>query len=174
MDTIDSTPAQWGESQQRTVTWHDPAMVAEAGRTLAGIDFLKAIRDGELAPPPMAALMGFELVEVGEGEVRFATTPDASVYNPLGMVHGGLVATLLDSALGCAVHTTLPVGVAHASVEIKVNFLRSISSDTGRITAHGWVTKPGRRIAFSEGDVRDEAGKVLATASSTIIILPGD
>jgi uncharacterized protein (TIGR00369 family) len=174
MDTIDGTTGQWGEPQQHTISYYDPAVVAEAGRTLAGIDFLRAIKDGELPPPPMAALMGFELVEVAEGEVRFATTPDASVYNPLGMVHGGLVATLLDSALGCAVHTTLPAGTAHASIEIKVNFLRSISATTGRITAHGWVTKPGRRVAFSEGDVRDEAGKVLATASSSIIILPGD
>ena len=174
MDTIDSTTGRWGEPQQRTVTWHDPAAPAVAARSLAGIDYLRAIIAGDVPPPPIAALMGFDLVDVAEGEAWFATTPDASVYNPLGMVHGGMAATLLDSALGCAVHTTLPVGRVHASIEIKVNFLRPISSTTGRIVAHGRVTKPGRRVAFSEGDLRDADGKILATASSSIVILPGD
>jgi uncharacterized protein (TIGR00369 family) len=174
MDTIDTAADRWGTPQQRTVTWHDPLTAAEAGRTMTGRAYLAAIKDGDIPPPPIAALMGFDLVAIGDGEAWFAMTPDASVYNPLGMVHGGMVATLLDSALGCAVHTTLPAGTAHASIEIKVSYLRSISQTTGRITAHGWVTKPGRRVAFAEGDVRDPDGKVLATASSSIAVMAGE
>jgi uncharacterized protein (TIGR00369 family) len=174
MDTIDSPRADWGEPQHRTVTWHDPVAAAEAGRALSGLDYLNAILAGTLPPPPIAALMGFDVDRVAEGEAWFSVTPDASVYNPIGMVHGGMVATLLDSALGCAVHTTLPVGVGYASIEIKVNYLRAVTAASGRLVAHGWVTKPGRRVAFAEGDVRDGAGKVLATASSSLAIMGAD
>ena len=170
MTATDRPITAWGEQQQRTVTWHDPVRSAEAGRALAGLDYMNAVIDGTLPPPPIAALMGFDIDRVTEGEAWFSVTPDSSVYNPIGMVHGGMVATLLDSALGCAVHSTLPVGVGYASIEIKVNYLRAVTAASGRLVAHGWVTKPGRRVAFAEGDVRDAAGKVLATASSSLAI----
>jgi uncharacterized protein (TIGR00369 family) len=132
------------------------------------------MQSGEVPAPPIARLMGFDLREVGEGEVTFVGTPDESVYNPIGMVHGGYVCTLLDSALGCAVHTTLPAGVAYTSIEIKVNDLRAVHVDAGELRIRGRVTKPGRRVAFADGDVRDASGKVLATAqSSRLIIAPG-
>jgi len=172
MDTIDTpAAASWGEPQQRTVTWHDPVATAAVGRTMTGRAYLEAMIAGELPPPPILAVLGFTLDKIDDGEAWFSTVPDSSVYNPVGMVHGGLVATLLDSALGCAVHSTLPANTAHASIEIKVSYLRPISAGTGRITAHGWVTKPGRRVAFADGDVRDGAGKILATASSSIVII---
>jgi uncharacterized protein (TIGR00369 family) len=132
------------------------------------------MQSGEVPAPPIARLMGFDLREVGEGEVTFVGTPDESVYNPIGMVHGGYVCTLLDSALGCAVHTTLPAGVAYTSIEIKVNYLRAVHVDAGELRIRGRVTKPGRRVAFADGDVRDASGKVLATAqSSLLIVAPG-
>lgn len=97
--------------------------------------------------------------------------PDESHYNPIGSVHGGFFATVLDSACGCAVHTTLPTGVGYTSLEIKVSFLRPITADTGKVTAHGWVTKRGKGVAFAEADIRDQDGRVLATASSTCLVI---
>jgi uncharacterized protein (TIGR00369 family) len=163
---------RWGVEHSKTVTWHDPFAAAKAGAKLSGLEHLRALIRGELPPPPIATLMGFTLISADTGDVQFACTPDESVYNPIGLVHGGLVCTLLDSVAGCAVQSTLPVGVGYTSVEIKVNYLRGVHANSGRLVAHGWVTKPGRRIAFAEGDVRDADGKVVATASSTCLIMP--
>ncbi|MFY7069232.1 PaaI family thioesterase [Nocardiopsis changdeensis] len=167
----DSTPAPgaWGEPREKTVTWYDPKVVAAGREGLTGAGHLRAMAGGELPPPPIAALMGFDLVSVGEGEIVFTGTPDDSVYNPLGIVHGGYVCTLLDTVAGCAVQTTLPAGSGYTSIEIKVNYLRPVTAGT-TLTARGWVPKPGRRVAFAEGDVRDESGKVVATASSTCLV----
>jgi uncharacterized protein (TIGR00369 family) len=157
--------------RSRTVTWHDPLESAARAATLSGIEAMRAVMSGELPPPPIAQLMNFAITEVGDGDVRFATTPDESLYNPIGMVHGGLVCTLLDSVLGCAVHTTLPAGVGYTSIEIKVSYLRPVHAHSGEIVAHGWVTKPGRRVAFAEGDVRDGDGRLLASGSSSLLII---
>jgi uncharacterized protein (TIGR00369 family) len=166
-----SAPAAWGEPRSRSVTWYDPLATAAAGRRLPGREFLQAIADGTLPPPPIASLLDFRIVEVGDGEVRFAITPDESAYNPLGLVHGGLVCTVLDTVAGCAVHTTLPTGVGFTSIEIKVSYLRPIHADSGELSSRGWVTKPGRRVAFAEGDVRDADGRLLAAASSSVLIM---
>lgn len=161
-------------TREKTITWEDPLATAAAGAGIPGIEFMRKVASGEIPAPPIARLMGFGIGEVGEGEVTFVGTPDESVYNPIGMVHGGYVCTMLDSALGCAVHTTLPPGVAYTSIEIKVNYLRPVHADAGELRVRGWVTKPGRRVAFADGDVRDASGKVLATAqSSLLIIAPG-
>jgi len=169
-----TTPAAAAPAvREKTITWEDPMATAAAGTTLPGIEFMRKIAAGEIPAPPIARLMGFDIGEVREGEVTFVGTPDESVYNPIGMVHGGYVCTMLDSALGCAVHTTLPAGVAYTSIEIKVNYLRPVHANTA-LRVRGWVTKPGRRVAFADGDVRDADGKVLATAqSSLLIIAPG-
>jgi uncharacterized protein (TIGR00369 family) len=167
----DPTSNGWGDPRSRTVTWHDPHPIAEAGREMAGREHLLAIADGTLPPPPIASLFGFEIIEIGNGEVWFAVTPDESVYNPIGMVHGGLVCTLLDTVLGCAVQTTLPAGTGYTSIELKVSYLRPVHSHTGKLTAHGWVTKPGRRVAFAEGDVRDPEGKLLAAATGSALVI---
>jgi uncharacterized protein (TIGR00369 family) len=127
---------------------------------------------GSIPPPPIGQLIGMRLVEVSEGSATFVCDPNESHYNPIGTVHGGLVCTLLDSALGCAVHSTLPQGQGYTSLEIKVNYLRPVRSDSGELTCVGTVTKPGSRVAFAEGIVTDRAGKVIATASGTLLVFP--
>ena len=116
---------------------------------------MEAIRDGLLPPAPIAMLMQFDIRALEEGRVEFGCTLDESVYNPIGVVHGGLVCTLLDTVAGCAVHTTLPAGVAYTSIELKVNYLRAVHATSGPLTAIGRVVKPGRRVAFAEGEVLD-------------------
>src|SRR5689334_7690012 len=106
----------------KTITWQDPRPSAAAALQLSGMEFLTKMVSGEVAPPPIAATLGFELVEVRDGEAFFEITPDDSHYNPIGVVHGGLALTLLDSAAGCAVHSTLPLGLAYTSLETKVSF----------------------------------------------------
>jgi uncharacterized protein (TIGR00369 family) len=116
--------------------------------------------------------MNLEAVSAEVGRVEFRCTPDESHYNPIGTVHGGFVCTVLDSVLGCATQTTLPKGQGYTSLEIKVNYLRGLSSDSGELTAVGRVTKPGKRAAFAEGEVRDSEGRLVATASSTLLVFP--
>lgn len=164
----------WGEPRSRTVTWWDPLISARGMRGLNGREFLQAMIDGRLPPPPINGLMRMTAVSVGEGTVEFRCLPDESAYNPIGLVHGGLVCTLLDSVAGCAVHTTLPSGVGYTSLEIKVSFLRPVRHGQGELAAVGRVTKPGRRAAFAEGEVRDGDGRLIATASSTCLIFPLD
>ena len=114
--------------------------------------------------------MGITALE--EGRVEFSCELDESVYNPIGVVHGGLVCTLLDTVAGCAVHTTLPAGVGYTSIELKVNYLRAVHATSGPLTAIGRVVKPGRRVAFAEGEVLDAAGRTVATASSSLLVFP--
>jgi uncharacterized protein (TIGR00369 family) len=160
----------WGATSSKTLTWHDPAALRAAGATLAGREFLQAILDGRLPPPPMAVLIDSELVSIGEGEVVFRCKPDESTYNPLGMVHGGLLCTLLDTAAGCAVQTLLPAGAGYASIEIKVSFLKPLRATTGEIKAHGLALKVGRRIAFAEAHARDQSGELVGHATTSLAI----
>ncbi|HVK34419.1 MAG TPA: PaaI family thioesterase [Microlunatus sp.] len=118
-------PAEWGDERRREITWHDPTVGAAAGRGLAGRDYLTAMIEGRLPPPPIAQTLGFTLSRIADGEVWFTCEPHESHYNPIGLVHGGLVCTLLDSALGCAVHTQLPAGVGYTAIEIKVSYRRA-------------------------------------------------
>jgi uncharacterized protein (TIGR00369 family) len=164
--------ADWGEPRSRTVRWHDPAITALGALERSGLQTMEAIRDGELPAPPIAMLMQFDIVELAEGRVEFSCVLDESVYNPIGVVHGGLVCTLLDTVAGCAVHTTLPQGMAYTSIELKVNYLRAVHATSGPLTAVGTVVKPGRRVAFAEGEVRDAAGRVVATATSSLLVFP--
>ena len=161
----------WGEPRSKTVTWHDPAATAAgmAGRT--GLEFLQAIAAGELPGAPIASLFAFRIVSVAEGEVVFACTPDDAAYNPIGVVHGGLVCTLLDSVGGCAVQTTLPAGVGYTSIEISVRYLRPVHAGT-ELTATGRVVKPGRRVAVAEADVRDAQGRLVASAVTSCLVFP--
>lgn len=160
----------WGTPRSRTINWHDPGIAAAQLPRMAGLDYLQAILDGELPPPPMAMHFQTLISAVAPGEVEFRCTPDESAYNPLGSVHGGLVCTLLDSVVGCAVHTTLPAGVGYTSLEIKVSYLRAIYGDSGELRAVGRVTKPGKRAAFAEGEVRDAEDRLVATATSTCLV----
>jgi uncharacterized protein (TIGR00369 family) len=155
-----------------TISWSDPRPSAAAARELSGLEFLTRMAAGEFPQPPIAGRLGFRLAELSEGDAVFEIVPDDSHYNPIGVVHGGVALTLLDSAAGCAVHSTLPVGLAYTSLETKVNFLRAITLETGLLRAHGWVTKPGKRAAFAEADLRDADGALYATASSTCLVFP--
>lgn len=170
----DSTPAAWGAPRSKNITWFDPMRTAASLAELTGRQALQAVADGTVAPPPIASHFGFEISRVGDGEVEFSCTPDESAYNPIGLVHGGLVCTLLDTVIGCAVHSTLPARVGYTSIELKVNYLRPVHGHTGILTARGWVTKPGRRVAFAEGEVRDAAGKVVATGTGSCLVMPPD
>jgi uncharacterized protein (TIGR00369 family) len=137
-----------------------------------GLTFLRAVRDGEAPPAPIGVLMKFSLAEIDEGRVVFVATPDARVYNPLGTVHGGYVCTLLDSCMGCAVHSTLKAGLGYTSVELKVNFVRPLSEATGEVRAEGRVLSAGRQIATAEGRLVDARGRLLAHGTTTCLIFP--
>jgi uncharacterized protein (TIGR00369 family) len=150
--------ADWGPERSRTVTWHDPSEAARVGLSMSGIDYLQAMVDKELPPPPITGLMQMDLVEVEPGRVVFTCRPDESAYNPIGAVHGGLVCTLLDSVAGCALHSTLPQGRGYTSVEIKVSYLKAVRAGSGLLTAVGTVVKAGSRVGFTEGVVTDESG----------------
>ena len=132
-------------ARTKLISWQDPAALAAVGAELCGREFLEAIVDRRLPPRPIARLIGAELVSVGDGEALFRCTPDESTYNPIGMVHGGLLCTLLDSAAGCAVHTRLPAGAGYGTIEIKVSFLEPLHADAGEIEvcASDAVVAPG-------------------------------
>src|SRR5918998_2707072 len=168
----DAVPTSWGDPRSRTVTWYDPMVTAAGARERSGLETLEAIRDGVLPPAPIGALVQMDVVAVEEGRVEFGCTVDESVYNPIGVVHGGLVCPLLDTVAGCAGHPTLPQGVGYTSIELKVTYLRAVTQTSGPLTAVGTVVKPGRRVAFAEGQVLDAAGKVVATASSSLLVFP--
>jgi uncharacterized protein (TIGR00369 family) len=139
---------------------------------MTGLELLRAIAAGEAPGAPIGELMGFAPVEAEEGRVVFAAVPGPDHYNPLGVVHGGLAATLLDSAMGCAVHTTLPEGVGYTTLELKVNYTRPITTDTGRIVCEGLVLHRGGRVATAEGRViAEQTGKLLAHGTTTCLIL---
>lgn len=137
-----------------------------------GRELLQAMADGRVPQPPMAGALSFQLTGVGEGRCVFTGTPNTQFYNPLGTIHGGWIATLLDSCMGCAVHTTLEAGLAYTSLEIKVNFVKAVTAATGDVRAEGTVTSRGRRIATAEGRLIDSAGRVLALGTTTCLIFP--
>ena len=167
-----SAPAAWGQPRSRTVTWYDPLVTAAGALERSGLETLEALRDGVLPPPPIVPLVQMDLVAVEEGRVEFSCLVDESVYNPIGVVHGGLVCTLLDTVAGCAVHSTLPRGTGYTSIELKVTYLRAVTADSGPLRAVGRVIKTGRRVAFAEGEVLDAAGRSVATASSSLLVFP--
>lgn len=157
-------------TRERSITWEDPGPGTVKGLSMPGIEYMQAVMKGELPGPPIAATLQFDLVEAEVGRAVFTCTPDESVYNPIGAVHGGLVCTLLDSAAGCALHTTLPRGKGYTSVEIKVNYLKAVRADSGLLTATGTVVRAGSRVGFTEATVVDGSGTLVATASSTLLI----
>jgi uncharacterized protein (TIGR00369 family) len=169
-----STAAPPGATRSRTLSWRDPSETAAIGASMTGIEYMKALAAGELPPPPIAVLMNMAPIELEPGRVLFAGYPGEEHYNPIGVVHGGYAATLLDSALGCAVHTTLPAGVGYTSLGIEAKFVRPISRDTGRVLCSAEVLHRGRRQATAEASLRSaQSGKLLAHGTSTCMILGG-
>jgi uncharacterized protein (TIGR00369 family) len=153
------------------VTWDDPLAAFDAGKNLAGIDYMKEMIAGRIPGPPIMHLMGFRLVEVGDGLAVFECQPGEQHYNPIGVVHGGLAMTLLDSAMGCCVHTRLPAKTGYTTLEAKVNMVRAITAKTGVIRATGKVIHFGSKTATAEGRIEDSQGKLYAHGTTTCIIL---
>lgn len=158
-------------ARSKTVSWEDPSISAAAMASMSGRELLQAMIDGQLPRPPIAALFGAKLVSIGEGSARFECTPDESTYNPIGLVHGGLLCTLLDSAAGCAVHTMLGPGVGYSTIEIKVSFLAAVRADSGTIEAEGRVLRLGRQVAFAEAHARTAAGKLVGHATTSLAVM---
>ena len=140
-------------------------------KAMSGLNFLSAIKDGELPAPPIAGTLDFALVEVEKGRAVFRGTPGRAHYHPLGSVHGGWFATLLDSCMGCAVHSTLPAGAGYTTLEFKINLVRAVTTETGPVEAEGKVLQAGRRVGVAEGSLRDQRGKLLAHGSTTCLIM---
>lgn len=157
----------------RTITWEDPTLAAKAGRTMSGLDYLQAMQAGTIPPSPIALLMNMSIAEVDEGRIVFSAEPEEYHYNPIGTVHGGLAATLLDSAMACAIHTTLPAGTGYTTLEIKVNYLRPMTRQTGIVYCEGKVIHVGGRVATSEGRLTDATGKLYAHGTTTCMIMRG-
>jgi uncharacterized protein (TIGR00369 family) len=159
-------------TRTRTISWQDPVASALAGAEMAGLDYVRAIQSGEIPPPPIAVVMNFSIDELEEGRAVFIGVPGEEHYNPIGVVHGGYASTILDSALGCAVHTTCPAGVGYTSQTLEVKYLRPITRDTGPVRAAAEVIHRGGRTATSEARLTAvESGKLLATGTSTCLIL---
>ena len=140
---------------------------------MSGAEFLAAWRAGDVVPP-MAATLGFDLADFGEGKVEVSCDPAEFHYSPYDMAHGGLAAALLDTATGCAVHTRLPAGVGYATVSLNVNYLRPITMETGVMRCVGTVISMGSRMAVAEADLLDSTGRNLARATSTCLIIKPD
>jgi uncharacterized protein (TIGR00369 family) len=155
----------------RCIEWDDPMIGARRGMEMSGIEYMRAITSGEIPRPPIAWSLDFVLAEVEEGRAVFTLTPSEFHYNPIGVVHGGVAATLLDSAMGCAVHSLLPPGVGYTTLELKVNFLRALTRDTGPVRAEAKVLHAGSRTALADAQLVDSRGKLLAHATSTCLIL---
>src|SRR5436190_13906887 len=137
-------------TRSRTISWHDPLASAEVGAEMAGLEYVRAIQSGEIPPPPIAVVMNFSIETLEEGRAVFIGEPGEEHYNPIGVVHGGYASTILDSALGCSVHTTLPVGTAYTSQTLEVKYLRPILRDTGAVRADSVVIHRGQKTATAE------------------------
>lgn len=159
--------------RSRTHAWQEPLATAQAARGLPGLEFLRKIIAGELPQPPIAHTLGYALLEVDEGRAVFGIQPQEFHYNPIGMVHGGIACTLLDSALGCAVHSVLPAGTGYSTLEIKVNLLRAIGKDTGFLRAEARLVHAGKSTAVAEGRLVDAQGKLHASATATCLLMRG-
>jgi uncharacterized protein (TIGR00369 family) len=172
-------PAMTGNGQdrarQRTHEWADPSLSAAAARDLDGITFLREMMAGRFPPPPIAATLGFGLVSVEPGRAVFDITPAEYHYNPIGSVHGGVSATMCDSACGCAVHTMLPAGAFYTSLDLTVKFIRPVTTGTGRLLCEGTVEHFGSRTALATARLTGADGKLYAHATSSCLIFrPGE
>jgi uncharacterized protein (TIGR00369 family) len=156
----------------RTYEWQDPGITAAAVGRASGLDLLRDMLAGLLPPPPIAATLGFTLDEIEHGRAVFSLAPGEEHYNPIGSVHGGVYATLLDSAAGCAVQSVLPAGTGYTSLDLNVKFLRRMTVDTGPVRAIGRVVNSSRQTALAEATLIDEKERLLAHATSSCLLFP--
>jgi uncharacterized protein (TIGR00369 family) len=159
------------QTRVRTHAWDDPSVTAAAIARMSGLDLLQSIAKGDLPSPPIMSTLGFEGLAFGAGWARFTLTPGEHHYNPIGSVHGGVAATLLDSALGCAVHTTLPAGVGYTTVDLQVTFVRPLTATTGKVQCEGRVIHVGSRIGTAEARITDADERLYAHATATCLIV---
>ena len=157
--------------RSKTIEWTDPAVLADAVLRMSGLEFLRAIAAGELPQPPIMSTMSCAAVLAEPGLVEFRCEPDDSHFNPLGTIHGGYACTVLDSAAACAGQTTLPAGSGYTSIDLQVQYLRGVLPTGGPFRAIGRVVKPGRRVIFTEAQLLDAAGAIVATATSSLLVL---
>lgn len=156
--------------RHRNVTWQDPLVGAALARDLSGLEYLLAIAEGRIPPPPIAVLLGMSIVSVEPGQVTFGLDVGEHLYNPIGSVHGGVFCTLLDSAMGCAVHSSLDRGMAYTTLELKVNLVRALTLNTPDVTATGQVVSGGRRVATASGQITGPDGTLYAHATTTCLV----
>jgi uncharacterized protein (TIGR00369 family) len=154
----------------REYSWSDPTISAGALPGRSGLDLMRGMVSGELPAPPMADTLGFEIVEAEEGRVVFTFTPAEYQYNPMGFVHGGAVATVLDTAAAACVQTLLPAGTSMTSVDLTVKYLRPVTADSGPLRAVGTVLSKGRRTALGQAELRDAADRLVAHATATCLL----
>jgi uncharacterized protein (TIGR00369 family) len=156
--------------RRREVSWEDPLVGAALALDLSGLDYLRAIAEGRLPPPPIAVLLGMGVVDVQPGRVTFSLEVGEHLYNPIGSVHGGVFCTLLDSAMGCAVHSTLGRGQAYTTLELKVNLVKALTVDTPSVVAAGQVVSAGRRVVTASGQINGPDGTLYAHATTTCLV----
>jgi len=157
--------------RSRTYTWEDPLAALAQAAELSGLEVMRRMAAGEFPQPPIAQTLGFRLVEAEYGRAVFECEPAEFHYNPIGTVHAGLASTLLDSAMGCAFVTTLDAGVGWTTLELKANFTRPLTADTGLVRCVGTVVHPGRTVATTEARIEDADGRLYAHGTSTILVL---
>jgi uncharacterized protein (TIGR00369 family) len=166
-----SEPARSTDQHHRTHSWADPQLTAAAALESDGLTFLRRMVAGEVPGPPIAGTLGMTVLEVEAGRVVFGLDPAEFHYNPIGSVHGGVFATLLDSACGCAVHSTLPAGTGYTTLDLSMKLLRGLSADSGPVRCEGLVVHRGRRTALAEARLLDGRDRLVAHATSTCLIL---
>jgi uncharacterized protein (TIGR00369 family) len=157
-------------ARHRNVTWQDPLVGAALARDMSGLDYLRAIAAEHIPAPPIAMLLGMRVVSVEPGQVVFGLDVGEHLYNPIGSVHGGVFCTLLDSAMGCAVHSSLGRGQAYTTLELKVNIVKPLTLDTPSVVAAGQVMTTGRRVATASGQVTGPDGTMYAHATTTCLV----
>lgn len=171
MDRVSTEQTGESERRVRTVSWADQLAFATAADELNGLEFLQAMVRGDVPLAPMMELIGMRLTSAGEGEAVFLLTPGEFHYNPMWSVHGGVYASLLDSAAACAVLTTLPAGSKFSTLDLSVRFVRPIRIDTGTVTSTGTVRHAGRNVVLAEARIEDAAGTLLATATANCFVV---
>jgi uncharacterized protein (TIGR00369 family) len=159
------------DNRTRTYSWEDPAIGAGQAMHMAGLDYIEALQRGELPPPPLMHTLDFKLEEIAPGKAVFSFQPQEFHYNPIGSVHGGVITAALDSAMGCALHATLGAGTGYTTLELKVNFLKAVNIQCGRLYATGKLIHSGRTTALTEAQLHDQEGRVYAHAVSTCLLL---
>ena len=158
-------------ARSRTTTWHDPRDVMAGLAIVDGLEALRRMVAGDVPYPPIADTIAMRIVEVERGRVVWEAEPGEHLYTPIGTVHAGFVTSLLDSAMGTAFVSTVEAGTRWTTLELKANFTRAITAETGPVRCTGTIVHPGRTVVTTEAKAEDTGGRLLAHATSTILVL---